>query len=100
MSTFWEELRKLEGETISTLHRAKRFLITAVEDDRVRFKPGDGKGTERSVPRTQIEHIANLRLSRDELRSRTQQEYPKNQNTSYIAALAFEARPRLGLRRD
>lgn len=90
MPTSWEQVRQLEGRTILTLHQAKQFLVTAVEDDLVRFRPGGGKGTERSVPRRQIEHILNLRLTREELRSRTQQEYPKNQNTSYIAALVFE----------
>jgi hypothetical protein len=87
----WERVRRLEGATILTLHKVKPFVVCKVEDDRVRFRPDDGKGSERSVRRDQIERIASLRLSREELRRRAQEEFPKNRNTSYIAAIVFEA---------
>ncbi len=91
MLAVWDRVRQLQGATLATLHRARPFTVVAVEDDCVRVLPQDGKGTERSVRRDRVEHVAGLGLPRDELRRRVAQEYPDSQNTSYIAALAYEA---------
>lgn len=94
MESIWAGVRKLEGTTLATLRRSKPFVVLAVEDDRVRILPRGGKGGERSVPRAHIERIAAMGLSREEARQRTAEEFPNSQNTSYIAAIAFEARRR------
>jgi|SRR3954452_16088867 hypothetical protein len=91
MKSFWDRVRQLEGATLVTLHNAKPFAVVEVDGNCVRLRTDGGKGSARSVRREQIEHIASLRLSREELRQRTQVEYPKNQNTSYIAAIVFAA---------
>lgn len=91
MPDTWQRVRRLKGATLATLHHAKPFVVLAVDDDRVRIMTRDGKGGERSVPRDQIERIAALRLRREEFRQRTAEEFPNSQNTSYIAAIAFEA---------
>jgi hypothetical protein len=43
MPAFWEQVRKLEGRTIFTLHQAKPFVVTAVEDDRVDSNRGPAR---------------------------------------------------------
>jgi hypothetical protein len=91
MPSAWDRVRQFEGCTLATLHRAKPFTIVAVEDDCVRVMPRDGKGAERSVRRDRIKHVAGMGLPREEVRRRVAQEYPDSQNTSYIAALAYEA---------
>jgi hypothetical protein len=90
----WKYIRAMEGETLHTLRRGKPFTVIAVHEDRVRVFPQDGKGSERSVPRDQIEYVANLELRQSEMRQAALQQYPKSQNTSYIAAIAFEANRR------
>ncbi len=88
MSTLWDRVRQLEGATLAPLHHDKPFTVFSVLEDSVRLLPQDGTGSERSVRRDQIEHIAGLGVSREELRQRAAREFPGNQNTSYIAAIA------------
>ncbi len=94
MSDVWSRVRRLEGETLTTLRNPSPFLVIAVGGANVRIVTRGGKGSPRSIPRAQIEHIAAQRLSREESRIKTMEEYPKSQNTSYIAAIAYEANRR------
>ena len=91
MHNLWQHVRRLQGKTLATLHDAKPFVVLSVDDDRVRIRPQGGRGGERSVHRDQIERMAGMGLRREELRRRTAEEFPNNQNTSYIAAIAFAA---------
>src|SRR5690606_2942981 len=91
MSEFWNKVRTLEGTTMRTLHRRKNFTIVEVSREGVRVLPEDGKGKERLVPRNQIEHLGSMKVGRDQLRSAAAAEYPKSQNTSYIAAIVSVA---------
>lgn len=91
MSDVWARVRRLEGETLSTLHQNKPFTVVEVRDDCVLVRPEDGNGAVRLVRRDRIEHIAGLGLTGDELVQRVRQEYPDSRNTSYIAALGFKA---------
>jgi hypothetical protein len=89
MPPIWDRVRKLEGSMLSTVRYVKPFHVVAVRDESVQVQPEDGSGTIRSVPREHIERIAGLELQREEVYRRTRQEFPKSQNTSYIAAIAF-----------
>lgn len=89
MLAIWDRVRQLEGATLFTLDRGKLFSVLAVEG--IRVLPQDGKGAERKIRRDRLERIAGLGLSRDELRRRVAEEYQGSQNTSYIAALVYEA---------
>lgn len=91
MSTVWNSVHLLKGATLTTLHRRKQFTVLAVDDEYVRVVPQDGVGKPRSVRRDRIEHIAHLGLERDRLVERTRQELLESRNTSYIAAIAWEA---------
>jgi hypothetical protein len=91
MPPVWERVRRLEGQTLNTLTRARPFTVLAVGQESVRLRPEIGKHSERCVPRRQIEHIASLGLPKEKLRQAALAEFPKSQNTSYIAALAFSA---------
>ena len=88
MSTIWERVQALNGKTIQTLARQKEFEIIGVLQDRIEFRPKAGKGTARWAGRDQIEHVAGLDLERSQLTTtRLAEEYPDDQNLSYIAAI-------------
>jgi hypothetical protein len=91
MSEVWNRVRALEGKTLHTLKQGKRFSIVGVLSDRVQFVPEQGNGTLRWCTREGIEYIAGLGLKPSELRSRIQQEWPSDRNTSYVAAIVYEA---------
>lgn len=91
MSNTWNLVRRLEGETLCTLHRKKQFTLISVNELDVRIVPLSGKRTERSVSRERIERIAGLKVSKEELCRHTRREYPNDQNTSYIAAIVHRS---------
>jgi hypothetical protein len=90
----WERVRALSGRTLHTLTQGRPFRIVEVTDDRVRVVPGEGKGAARNLPRERIEHLLELseHLDPDNLRAAAQQEWPRDQNTSYLAALVAALR--------
>ena len=90
MADVWQRVQALEGRTLLTLARRRPFKIVAVSSDRVEFVPEQGKGTVRWFPRKDIEYIASLNLKREDLRARLQEEWPSDQNTSYVAAIIYE----------
>jgi predicted transcriptional regulator len=85
----WQRVQALEGQTLETLKQHKPFRIVSVLSDRVQFVPKDGNGTLRWFPRQGIEYIAGLGLQPEEIRPRVQQEWPSDQNTSYVAAIVY-----------
>lgn len=91
MLDIWSKVRALEGQTLQTLARGKKFKVVGVLADRVQFVPEDGTGTVRWCTRKGIEHIADLGLGTDELTaSRIQQEWPSDRNGSYVAAIVHQ----------
>jgi hypothetical protein len=90
MADIWEKVQKLQGRTLHTLYQGKPFEILKVTDNGVQLMPLGGKRKRRSVLRNRIEHLADLRLHRDELRKRVLEAYPTSQNTSYYAAIVHE----------
>ncbi len=90
MSATWDRVRQLEGTTLHTLTQRRPFTVTRVENDKVTIEPHIGKRCERSMLRDRIEHIADATVPKDMLRKHVQNEYPTTQNSSYIAAIAYE----------
>lgn len=80
----------LEGRTLRTLIQNQPFDVVSVTSDRVFVRPHRGSGAERPILRERIEAIAGLRLSRERLRQRIQEEYPDTRNSSYMAAIVWE----------
>jgi ABC-type microcin C transport system permease subunit YejB len=88
MARVWERVQQLKGQTLHTLTRNKAFDVVEVHQDRVLIVPHDGIGMQRSIGREQIEHMFNLhQMGRITSRKLVQEEYPDNQNTSYIATI-------------
>ena len=92
MTDAWQRVRQLEGKTLLTPARSKPFRIVRVMGDRVEFVPVNGNGTVRWFPRADLEHIARqvVGLTAKEIQPRVRQEWPDDQNTSYVAAILRE----------
>lgn len=86
----WDRVRALEGKTLQTLAQGRLFSIIRVSPERVEFVPERGSGNLRWFSREGIEFIANLGLSRDDIRPRILREWPSDQNSSYVAAIVHE----------
>ncbi len=77
-----------EGETLFTTARSKSFDVVKVQSDRIIFVPQDGYGTHPWASRAQIETIFDLAKGGKEVSpSMVQEQYPRDQNRSYIAAI-------------
>ena len=90
MREIWDQVRDLEGSTLFTLHRNKPFDVDEVRDDEILVIPHDGKRKRRKILRRNIEIAVGLNIPKENLRKRVQQEFPDNQNSSYIAAIVSE----------
>jgi hypothetical protein len=93
MATFWDRIRALDGQTLNTENTLKNFRIVDVTIDRVTFAPLTGKGTSRSWRRRDLEAL-NERLEDAEqiTPAMVKEQYPKDQNTSYIAVILNSVR--------
>lgn len=88
MATVWERVRQLNGKTLHTLKQGKAFEVTGVDSSRIEFVPASGKGITRGIGREQIEQVAEMNLEESDLTpSRLAQEFPTDQNLSYMAAI-------------
>lgn len=92
MSDIWNRVQQLNGQTLKTRAQGREFHIIGVSHDRIEFVPRRGKGTRRWISRSWIERAANLGLDESELTpSRLAQEFPNDQNLSYMAAIVHAA---------
>lgn len=91
MNSKWNLVKQMEGETLYTLSQHKPFRVVSVLDDRVVFIPKTGAGTPRWSWRKDIEYLIDLRIKKGELTpSQVQSEFPKEYNSSYMAAIVDE----------
>jgi len=91
MNSKWNHVKQLEGETLYTLSQHRPFRVVSVLDDRVVFIPKTGTGTPRWSSRKDIEYLIDLRINKGELtRSKVASEFPKEYNSSYMAAIVDE----------
>jgi hypothetical protein len=88
MNDAWEEVKKLEGKTIFTLAQQKPFVVERVLNDRIEYRPKSGSGAIRWSWRKDIEHLITLHQREGTLTpSRVAEEFPKEYNSSYMAAI-------------
>lgn len=88
MANVWERVRHLNGKTLHTLKQGKAFEVVGVQSDRIEFVPVSGNGTRRWIGRQWIEQVADMGLDASDLTpSRLAQEFPNDQNLSYMAAI-------------
>ena len=88
MTDIWERTHPLKGETLYTIAQRKPFDIIRILHDRIVFVPHDGNGTQRWASREQIETITHLVQSGKVINPKlVREQYPNDQNTSYIAAI-------------
>ena len=93
MQSFWSRVQALSGRTLTTRSRSKEFDIVEVRSDRIIFVPRAGTGRERWISRKWLEHVDSLHLDESELLPvRLRQEFPDDQNLSYMAAIVHAAR--------
>jgi hypothetical protein len=93
MSNFWNRVQSLSGQTLQTRAHNKPFDILEVRSDRIVFSPQAGSGRQRWISRAWLERVHNLRLDESELTpSRLKQEFPNDQNLSYMAAIVAAVR--------
>ena len=91
MEKIWDYVGKLEGKTLFTLSQRKPFRIVKVLDDRIVYIPESGSGTPRWSWRKDIEYLVHLRIKKGELTpSQVAMEFPKEYNSSYMAAIVDE----------
>lgn len=92
MADFWSRVQALNGRTLKTRARGKAFDVIEVRHDRIVFVPQAGRGRQRWIGRSWLEQIAELHLDESELTpSRLIQEFPNDQNLSYLAAIVHAA---------
>lgn len=92
MADFWIRVQALSGRTLKTRARGKAFDVIEVRDDRIVFVPQAGNGGQRWIGRSWLEQVADLHLDESELTpSRLSQEFPNDQNLSYMAAIIYAA---------
>ena len=90
MATVWERVRQLDGKTLHTLKQGKAFDVIGVQSDRIEFVPVSGNGTQRWIGREWIEQVIDMNLDESDLTpSRLSQEFPNDQNLSYMAAIVY-----------
>jgi hypothetical protein len=88
MATFWDRVKTLDGTTLETSAQAKQLKVTDVRFDRICFLPLGGKSTERWWPKRGLEDLNELFYESDVVtREMVRNHYPKDQNTSYVAAI-------------
>jgi hypothetical protein len=88
MATFWDRVKTLDGVILETSTQAKQFKITEVRFDRICFLPLGGKSAERWWPKRNLEDLNELFYESSEVtREMVRKHFPKDQNTSYIAAI-------------
>jgi hypothetical protein len=98
MTTLWQHIYGLEGRSLETLERRKRFKVIAVADSHLVIQPGED-GAERRIQRQTIEaawsRLARQgELSQDEIKSRF-----SSRNGPYIAAILSKM-PKVSYRRE
>lgn len=87
MSTIWERVQALKGETLETLSQKKRFDIVDVSQDRVFIAP-HGSKNQQAIKRADIEAIVAFKKEGHEIIPRfVQEKLPKNWSASYITTI-------------
>lgn len=86
---YWEEIEKLEGQSLKTLDHGKKFDVLAVTNRGVTVRP-QSSGKERLVPRAEIdgayrEFAANWEITRTTIEAKY-----SPRNPVYVAALLAE----------
>ena len=90
--SIWNQVEQLKGKTLLTRAQHKEFEVIDVLSDRIQFVPKNGHGTLRWLDRVSIEQIAGMNLDESDLiPSRLAQEFPNDQNLSYMAAIVHAA---------
>jgi hypothetical protein len=88
MAIFWERIRALDGTTLVTAVQEKSFTVVDVESQRIWFVPKSGNGARRWWSRKGLEDLNEVFADEDEVtRDMVQSQHPKDQNTSYVAAI-------------
>jgi hypothetical protein len=88
MANFWDRIKTLNGSTLVTTAQEKQFRVTDVRNDRICFMPLEGKGGERWWPKRGLEDLNELYWEEAQItREMVRTHYPKDQNTSYVAAI-------------
>jgi len=86
---YWEEIKELEGSTLKTLDRGKRFDILVVTDHGVIVQPHSSR-KERLVPRKEIEGAYHELLSNREITRTIIEAKYSPRNPVYVAAILAE----------
>jgi len=89
MSSYWDEVKNLEGKTLKTLDRGNKFEVHAVTNHSVIVKPLS-TGKERLVPRSEIEGAYKELFSNKEITRTVIEAKHSPRNPVYVAAILAE----------
>lgn len=90
MSTTWERIKSLEGQTLDTISRREPFKVISVENNAVIVQP-QSTGKDRRIRRPRFETAMRMRANGVELRPSTLNiDGAMGLSASYIAAILHE----------
>ncbi len=98
MTTLWQHVYNLEGRTLETLERRKRFKVVAVTDSYLVVMSGED-GVERRIQRQTIESAWSRLARRGELSQEEIKSRISSRNGPYIAAVLSKL-PNVSYRRE